>query len=56
MGDLLSSISVLLVFLTFLFNDFEKDVSEKIIQRKPPKLQVQELKKFDNELDLLPLS
>ena len=50
MGDLLSSISVLLVFLTFLFNDFEKDVSEKIIQRKPPKAQVQELKEFNNAL------
>ncbi|MGN6196938.1 MAG: hypothetical protein ACTHOB_18500 [Ginsengibacter sp.] len=50
MADLLSSISVLLVFLTFLFNSIEKEVNEKILERKPEKAQTEKRKKFDKEL------
>ena len=49
MADLLSAISVLLVFLTFLFNGIEKEVSEKVFQRKPPASQADALKKFNAE-------
>jgi len=50
MADLLSSISVLLVFLTFLFNSIEKDVTEKINQRKPEPAQTMKLRQYYNEL------
>ncbi|MCZ7609665.1 MAG: hypothetical protein M5U17_05815 [Ignavibacterium sp.] len=50
MSDILSSISVLLVFLTFLFNAIEKEVSEKIIQRKPEVQQTEARRQFNNEL------
>ncbi len=49
MADLLSAISVLLVFLTFLFNGIEKEVSEKVFQRKPPESQTNALKRFNAE-------
>ncbi len=50
MADLLSSISVLLVFLTFLFNTIEKEVTEKIANRKPETQQTEAHKQFNNEL------
>lgn len=50
MADLLSSISVLLVFLTFLFNTIEKEVTEKIAKRKPETQQTEARKQFNNEL------
>jgi len=50
MADLLSAISVLLVFLTFLLTSIEKEVSDKTSQRKPEKAQTQNRKNFNNEL------
>lgn len=50
MDDLLSAISVLLVFLTFLFNSIEKEVSEMISQRKPEIEQIEKRKLFNKEL------
>lgn len=50
MADLLSAISVLLVFLTFLLNGIEKDVNEKINQRKPTEAQTQARKQFNSEI------
>lgn len=50
MADLLTSISVLLVFLTFLFNTIEKEVTEKIAKRKPETQQTKARKQFNNEL------
>jgi H+/gluconate symporter-like permease len=50
MADLLSSIGVILVFLTFLFNSIEKEVSEKIRERKPEISQVEKRKQFNSEL------
>jgi hypothetical protein len=50
MADLLSSISVLLVFLTFLLNGIEKDVSEKITKRKPTEAQTVSRKQFNNDI------
>lgn len=49
MADLLSAISVLLVFLTFLFNGIEKEISEKLFHRKPPASQTNALKRFNTE-------
>jgi hypothetical protein len=62
MADLLSAISVLLVFLTFLLSGIEKDVSEKILQRKPTEAQKEARRQFNNEilklifLKILPVS
>lgn len=53
MADLLSAISVLLVFLTFLLNGIEKDVNEKILQRKPNEAQTEARRKFN--IDILKL-
>ena len=50
MADLLSAISVLLVFLTFLFNSIEKEVSAKIALRKPDQAQKEARRQFNNEL------
>ena len=50
MADLLSAISVLLVFLTFLLNGIEKDVSGRIIQRKPAAAQAEARRQFNNEI------
>jgi hypothetical protein len=49
MADLLSAISVLLVFLTFLFNGIEKEVSVKINQRKPTIAQAEARRQFNND-------
>jgi hypothetical protein len=49
MADLLSAISVLLVFLTFLLSGIEKDVSEKILQRKPSEAQKEARRQFNND-------
>ncbi|WP_035648998.1 hypothetical protein [Flavobacterium sp. ASV13] len=49
MADLLSAISVLLVFLTFLLNGIEKDVTEKVAQRKPTEAQTDARKQFNND-------
>jgi hypothetical protein len=50
MTDLLSAISVLLVFLTFLFNGIEKEINEKLSLRKPDPEQQKARSKFNNEL------
>lgn len=50
MTDLLSALSVLLVFLTFLFNAIEKEISEKINQRKPEQAQKEKRKYFNKQL------
>lgn len=49
MADLLSAISVLLVFLTFLLNSIEEKVSEKVTQRKPTEAQAEARKQFNND-------
>jgi|WetSurMetagenome_2_1015567.scaffolds.fasta_scaffold85529_3 hypothetical protein len=54
MADLLSAISVLLVFLTFLFNEIEREVIIHINQSKPPVVQKVARKQFQrNTLKLL---
>jgi len=53
MGDLLSSISVLLVFLTFLLNSIEQRVSEKLSARVPLKSLQNDRKKFMAEIRML---
>lgn len=50
MGDILSAISVFLVFLTFLFNSIEKEITEIIGLRKPEIAQIERRKQFNNEL------
>lgn len=50
MADLLSAVSVLLVFLTFLLTSIEKEVSVKCAQRKPEKAQAQDRIIFNREL------
>jgi hypothetical protein len=50
MADILSSISVLLVFLTFLLNGIEKDVREIINKGKPPKAQSIARAKFNSQI------
>lgn len=49
MADLLSAVSVLLVFLTFLFNGIEKEVSEQLAKRKPTGAQVEARRQFQKE-------
>lgn len=50
MADLLSAISVLLVFLSFLLNGIEKNVSEIALKRKPSVAQKEARKQFNNEV------
>jgi hypothetical protein len=50
MADILSAISVLLVFLTFLLNGLQKDVDELLEARKPPEAQEEKLKQVNNTL------
>lgn len=47
MADLLSAISVLLIFITFLLNAIEKEVNENISQKKPPIAQAEARKNFN---------
>lgn len=53
MGDLLSSISVLLVFLTFLLNSIEQRVDEMLSARVPLKNLQSERKQFMSEIRAL---
>lgn len=46
MADLLSAISVFLVFLTFLFNSIEKEINETLATRKPEIEQKENMKQF----------
>lgn len=50
MADLLSAISVFLVFLTFLFNGIEKEANEKIASRRPGATATEGLGKFNREI------
>ena len=50
MADLLSAISVFLVFLTFLFNSIEKEINETINTRKPENKQKEMMKLYRRNL------
>lgn len=50
MADLLSAISVFLVFLTFLFNSIEKEVSDILSTRKPEVAQTDRLIRYKSDL------
>jgi hypothetical protein len=50
MADLLSAVSVLLVFLTFLLTSIEKEITEKCNTRKPELAQKEKRKLFNNDL------
>jgi hypothetical protein len=50
MADLLSAISVFLVFLTFLLNSIEKEVSDILSTRKPEAAQSEKLKRYKADL------
>lgn len=50
MGDLLSALSVYLVFLTFLLNSLEKEVSDILSQRKPEAAQTDKIKRYTADL------
>ena len=50
MADLLSAISVLLVFLTILLNSIEKEVNEILKTRKPPIVQEERRKAINHSL------
>jgi CBS domain containing-hemolysin-like protein len=53
MADLLSAISVFLVFLTFLLNSIEKEVLEALSTRKPETSQTVRLNKYKTDLKRL---
>lgn len=50
MADLLSAISVFLVFLTFLLNSIEKEVSDILSTRKPEAAQTDRLTRYKSDL------
>lgn len=50
MSDLLSAISVLLVFLTFLLNEIQKEVSLILAERKPSQAQKQDRKSYNGRI------
>jgi hypothetical protein len=50
MADLLSAISVFLVFLTFLLNSIEKEVSDILSTRKPEVAQTDRLIRYKSDL------
>lgn len=50
MVDLLSAISVYLVFLTFLFNSIEKEIQKSLDLIKPEKEQQKKLKQYKKEV------
>lgn len=50
MADLLSAISVFLVFLTFLLNSIEKEVSDILSTRKPEAAQTDRLTRYKSYL------
>jgi|GEM_PF-1570578 hypothetical protein len=53
MGDLLSAISVFLIFLTFLFNSIEKEVLDTLAIRKPEYAQADKLNRYKTDLKRL---
>lgn len=53
MTDLLSAISIFLVFLTFLFNSIEKEVSDSLAKKKPEKEQSDNIKIYKSDLSKL---
>jgi hypothetical protein len=53
MADLLSAVSVLLVFLTFLFNGIDKEVNESLQKQKPDPKQKVARKTFQRNLTRL---
>lgn len=50
MADLLSAISVFLVFLTFLLNSIEREVSDILSTRKPEAAQADRLNRYKSDL------
>lgn len=50
MADLLSAISIFLVFLTFLLNSIEKEVSDILSKRKPEVAQTDRLIRYKSDL------
>lgn len=50
MSDILSALSVFLVFLTFLLNSIEKEINEILVTRKPETSQSQKLKEYYTQL------
>jgi hypothetical protein len=50
MADLLSAISVFLVFLTFLLNSIEKEVSDILSTRKPEVAQTDRVIRYKSDL------
>ncbi len=50
MAELLSGISVLLVFLVYLLNEIQKSVNEKVSKKMPPQIQCEARKQFTKEL------
>ncbi len=50
MADILSAVSVLLIFLTFLLNVLEKQISEKIQSKPPEKAQIQKYKSYKEDI------
>ncbi|MCH7410683.1 hypothetical protein MM239_14845 [Belliella sp. DSM 111904] len=50
MADLLSAISVFLVFMTFLLNSIEKEVSDILSTRKPEAAQTDKLNRYRADL------
>jgi hypothetical protein len=50
MADLLSAISILLVFLTFLLNSIEKEVSGILSKKKPESAQIDKLIRYKDDL------
>jgi hypothetical protein len=53
MGDLLSAISVFLIFLTFLFNSIGKEVVDTLATRKPEDAQADKLNCYKKDLKRL---
>ncbi|MCX6195273.1 MAG: hypothetical protein NTY55_01305 [Flavobacteriia bacterium] len=53
MGDLLSAISVFLIFLMFLFNSIGKEVEDTLATRKPEDAQADKLNRYKTDLKQL---
>lgn len=53
MADLLSAVSILLVFLILLFNGIEKEINEFLLKRKPTDAQTEAKKQWVKEINRL---
>lgn len=50
MSDIISSVSVILIFLTFLFNGIQRDISSKLNENKPNSIQKEARKSYNNQI------